>query len=487
MKKSIFITLFTIGLLYYQACDLGPCCNHDSPACPCFVSNTNPGAWDPSGTWIQDVANQTLGTRESCEPNGGQPYYQMVLGMNSPEHANIAACLLDRFDEAFDSTWDRSPWCSEAVSYWHREAEIPYETGYRNSKWHLDWNLIGSKSIRNFYQAEEETGGRGRWIDVAEMTPYDFRPGINAPVPGAYMRITYYNNSVDTFGSQNSHSLMVDSMTVYQDITGRVHRVRARFLEGNSGNRVTNSRIIDSLFAFTPGGTRFFSSTRKIYGFGIDLDQYGYPIYDPGRIDTVFVDPPLAPVTWRRVNIRRSHEEIYHASKLKELITYIKLISSGPKVTATVGNFVEKGIPDGHHINWIIPVNLVKQSPSPLAINFDLLDEHPIPIRGLTLDWSNAYVPTGYHVFWAGKDKKFREAKVPQITLDGLKSSPTMGIPVPVNFGNGMEKVRYIKIVFPQNAIRKDAVLSGIHFKYNWGPDDDAEEHPLPKKKKLKP
>ena len=48
----------------------------DEPGCLCFDSN---GVWNPAGTFIQDVAIQTVGTRETCLNNGGKPYYQMVL------------------------------------------------------------------------------------------------------------------------------------------------------------------------------------------------------------------------------------------------------------------------------------------------------------------------------------------------------------------------------------------------------------------------
>ena len=65
------------------------CCTDDSPECSCFIAT---GAWNPTGTTIQDIARATLGTRESCIEYGGKPYYQMLYGYSSTQDANSAAC-----------------------------------------------------------------------------------------------------------------------------------------------------------------------------------------------------------------------------------------------------------------------------------------------------------------------------------------------------------------------------------------------------------
>ena len=83
----------------WAVCDYQP----DEVGCPCFW---DAGVWDPGGPYIQDVAQATFGTEESCpcpdpadptcdwdpdpaDPDvnfrdAGKPYYQMVLGCNEP-------------------------------------------------------------------------------------------------------------------------------------------------------------------------------------------------------------------------------------------------------------------------------------------------------------------------------------------------------------------------------------------------------------------
>ena len=83
MKRSILFTILISLLVVQQSCDFSSiaCCNSDSPSCiDCFVDG---GDWNPSGTWIQDVALATLGTEESCVADGGKPYYQMRLGIHT--------------------------------------------------------------------------------------------------------------------------------------------------------------------------------------------------------------------------------------------------------------------------------------------------------------------------------------------------------------------------------------------------------------------
>jgi len=55
----------------------GSCCLGDSPYCGCFVDT---GAWDPNGPDIQDIAHDTVGTRESCLANGGSPITRCSSG-----------------------------------------------------------------------------------------------------------------------------------------------------------------------------------------------------------------------------------------------------------------------------------------------------------------------------------------------------------------------------------------------------------------------
>ena len=201
--------IMTVGLLAVGlgvgACggggaeDLG-CCNSDAPECDCFDDT---GAWDPVPGFLTHVAHATLGTHVSCVSHGGKPYYQMRLGLNSRSAAQIFACALQEAPALIPPEFAvRDDWCSEAISYWHREAEIPYRGGYRGSEWILDWQLDTTYQLETFYVTEEgRAGGRGRWIHWDEIDYTDFRPGINAPVPGSYILIRRINASGDWIGT----------------------------------------------------------------------------------------------------------------------------------------------------------------------------------------------------------------------------------------------------------------------------------------------
>lgn len=173
------------------ACDVG-----DSPGCDCF---NNTGDWDAGGSpftgdYIQEVALDTVGTRESCnaaidpdEPGGadsGKPYYSIVLGSYSEADALAWAAMEAAGIEPVEG---RQAWCSETISYWHREAGIPYAMGYgKRPVW--NWLQKSVSDLRTWYVLEETLDdGRGRWIDARNLDYNDFRPGVNAPLPGAYM------------------------------------------------------------------------------------------------------------------------------------------------------------------------------------------------------------------------------------------------------------------------------------------------------------
>ncbi len=489
MKRQVFWIVILGFSMALSTCEEGctpvtECCNDDSPNCPGFV---NDGAWRGSGTFIQDVALPTVGTRESILDNGGKPYYQMCLGMDSGEEASFAACLMEAFPDAFDddaddgnpdalNRWERNAWCSETVSFWHYQAGIPYPSGYRNSGWLLGWQLVGSNSIRLFYDTDE----RGRWIQDDIMNPSDIQLGINAPLPGAYMRIVGLDPGTNTWVSDDDyprHSLMVDSLTIYMDgATGRILDVGATFLEGNSGNRVRNDRKLESIYAYLPGGDEIFGTKNgnvgKIYGFGIDRDADGNPIYDPSRIDTILL---MRIVPWQALATRDPWWEEVHAPNLPAYRAYARQVRNGVQVSASLPGFDWKGVPDDKAITWAFEASRLKDESQPLEVTIDLLGEHPLPIRGILLEWGDAYLPQGYQVLWAGDDGRYREAPVPQISIDKLDAKPEFRLPVPVVFGQGEARVRFVKLVFPAGAFRQDALLRSISFSYNVGPDRDGE------------
>jgi len=52
------------------------------------------------------------------------------------------------------------------------------------------------------------------------------------------------------------------------------------------------------------------------------------------------------------------------------------------------------GIPDGQQVNWLFPKGL----PGGVEVVIDLLDVHPLPIKGMELSWSSSALPGDYRV-----------------------------------------------------------------------------------------
>ena len=187
MRVQNKTNLILLNIIFVAALIMTPtevfasCYQPDAPDCPCFDDSN---AWDPSGTYIQDVAIQTVGTKESCpcpgtpgcdwmigrdDPfaNGGKPYYQMVLGANSSFSALMKAWLMS-LDAFFTPYYEaREAWCSETISYWHRETGIPYPGGYKCG-WHCDWLNQNVGELKTWYTTEGD-GGRGRWMEPCDV------------------------------------------------------------------------------------------------------------------------------------------------------------------------------------------------------------------------------------------------------------------------------------------------------------------------------
>lgn len=454
------------------------CCLTDSPQCGCFDDS---GAWEPAGVWIQDIALDTLGTRESCRNEGGKPYYQMRRGYNDRETAQSFACRTAEMAEVYGASL-LSPdlpeaWCSEAVSYWHREARIPYETGYRNSSWHFNWRAENTNAIQSFYQVEEASGGRGRWIDWNEIDYADFRPGENAPVPGAYVRISRWDAGTNSWRG-NSHSLIINEMVVHEDSDGDVARVEVSLIEGNAGNAVAAANVYPDIFDLTPAGSAYLSSSRKIRGFGVDLGINGTPIYDPDRLHRVqaaFKRP-------FKERIIRAKDPIWdenYAPRVDKLIEYAKRTKNGPKVSASICELGIYTVPDGHRQVWTFPAGLAMREVNEVQVTLDLLDEHPLPILGVELDWG--IHPTGkYIVQWAGPDRHFQDAKLYPIRKesDPCKNAAEKTDEVIAHFSEQGASVRYVRLSFSPGAFTHEATLNELRFRYDWGPDPDAKVNP---------
>lgn len=477
---SIFIAIGAPG-------DVIALCDHepDGPDCACF---NDFGAWDPGHTVIQEVALQTLGTEESCkcpgEPacdwdpldNSGKPYYQMVLGCNSPGCALFASWALWAFGQIFD---EREEWCSETISYWHRETGIPYSNGFGTS-WHADWQIHSVGDLRTWYDTEDTDGGRGRWIPEYLVDYDDFELGVTVPVPGAYVAIRSYDDVHAGWYEgdlAHTHSLMVNEMWVHKNGAGKVVRVEVTLVEGNSGEQVTDQRHWDDVLSLTVAGSDWLSSQRKIYGFGIDLDAQRQPIYDPSRLHYVqhpfvFAGPFIKPV------MADDAEWAAHSTKyVVPLKDYAKMLREhhGPKVTCSSGLLKISGIPDGGNVRW----EFFKDVQDPFEVEVDLLQTHPLSIKGILMTWAGGFLPVDFKVRYAPGNHEYEDATLPDLN----KMAPpgqTPLITVPATFGDGVsgESVRYVKFVFPRGALQADATIMELRFRYLGGPWKDTKDNP---------
>jgi hypothetical protein len=460
---------------------MASCCHSDSPDCTCF---DNTATWTPSGAWIQDIALDTVGTAVSCVSDGGKPFYQMRMGMDSTTNANTLACILAALEVVHANPYDREAWCSETISYWHREAEIPYSTGYRNSSWHLDWQLTNTNAIRSFYMVEELLDlvipwyeGRGRWIDWDDLDYSSFNPGVNAPAPGSYVLIRRYNDETGEWEG-HSHSMMINEMTIHQNLVGDVVQVEVTILEGNADSpaQVRSSGSIDDLLSYTPAGSEWLSSDRKILGFGIDLDSDGSPIYDADRLhyerDLVAVLAIL-----RKVEVRDPLWERTYAPLIQKLQAYVKKTGGKIEISGPSSVVGKAGIPDGERVSWQFGPSLDRTQKKGVEITIDLLQEHPLPLLGVSLAWSGA-LPRAFSVQWAGEDGRFRTATVPELEKLDLPREAKTPIPIPVSFGKEGASVRYLKFTFPTGAFSGEALLEELSLLYDWRPGEEAEYNP---------
>jgi hypothetical protein len=463
---------------------LAPCYYSDSPDCLCFDDTA---AWDPTGTWIQDIALDTVGTKESCVSDGGKPFYQMRLGLNSRSSATEMATVLEWLSGFCPPLYEREAWCSETISYWHREAGIPYSTGYRGSTWLLDWQLTNTGAIRTFYLVEEQLGpllgpiaiqgGRGRWIDWSDLDYSDFRPGINAPAPGSYVLMRKYDDATATWiDGKYSHSMMINEMTIHRNASWDVVRVEVSLLDGNWGNQVRDTGTLEDLIAYTPAGSRWFDTDRKILGFAVDLDSSGFPIYDPDRRHLELDLDGDVPRT-KSFPTKDPMWERFYAPLVQELVDYAVKVKDGPKVTGP-SSVIGKGlIPDGKAVAWVFGSELSHTQAKAVEIAVDLLQDHPLLLKGIALCWEGT-IPTGYSVRYAADGQRYKEVSAPDIGSLALSSQRLSTVLIPIAFGEESTRVRMLQLCFPAGSLPGEAKLTELRFIYDWGPGKDAEFNP---------
>ncbi len=468
-KQLVVLSVVIAALGFFSFSCVEECCNTDSPACPGF---DNTGAWQPTGATIQDIAQSTVGTKESCIEDGGKPFYQMVLGFSSIDQAKFTACLFDAFP-VLNETFTRMWWCSETISYWHKEKGIPYPSGFRNSSWHLDWQLTNTGAIRAFYEAEEASSGRGHWINFDEIDYEHPVLGVNIPVPGAYIRIAPFNQATGVWDWNPAHSQMINEMTITRLADGRITHISFTILEGNSGEEVKNTGLCADLWEALPFGSGGIGS-KKINWFGIDLDSEGNPVYDASKITYQLTNELRKPFEEREREIRDPVWEAEFAPMVEAITNYALLLKRKTiSVSANAQTLKFDKLPDSKGEKWEFPDNFKRIEPRGVEIGIDLQDEHPVPLKGIRIAWHAEELPVGYACSWAGKDKKFQDAQVPSLDISAIHSGDKSITLIPILFSNASVRAQYIKLSFPPSSIKSKAAISDISLIYDWGKDTD--------------
>ncbi|UCG49288.1 MAG: hypothetical protein JSU94_05790, partial [Phycisphaerales bacterium] len=219
------------------------------------------------------------------------------------------------------------------------------------------------------------------------------------------------------------------------------------------------------------------TTDKKIYGFGIDLDSGGQPDYDGSRLHIVKWPVATSSPT-KNVAIKDPIWDQYYEPYIAPLQAYARLMQQSgdePNVTPSTAALQIRGIPDGDQVSWRFPKGL----PGGVEVVIDLLDIHPLPIKGMELSWSISALPGDYKVQYAIPGQPYQEAKVPKIPdpcqYPG-QLPPDSSIPVPAVFassGDGVQ-VRYAKLIFP-STFEQDAILRELRFRYYKGPLADTE------------
>ena len=505
-----------MALAIFQPSGVRAVCDQpDAPDCACFEDTRT---WDAGGPYTpyfiqeaaEDVADDPVtgedSVHESCNcpgtwgcnwdpdpsngsdfKNAGKPYYQITLGRNTRSNALWMAELMATTDATFH---DRTEWCSETISYWHREASIPYLYGYLTD-WHDDWMVDTVLDLRAWYREEESRGGRGRWIASTELDYEDFQPGINAPLPGAYVAIAQYRYGPpaswgDLAGDHTwSHSLMVNEMTVHRDLFGTLYQIEVSLLEGNSRNKVRNDRIWTDILSLTPQGADWVSTdpgpdgitgnaddiNRKIYGFGIDLDRFGDPIYDPSRLHEV-TDPVIA-ATHRTAAVSATDPAWDETSAvLPSLTAYAVALSQNGGPTLLCQGAV-RPLPDGQDSN---EVHLDAGFSGEMLI--DLKGAHPLAIEGVELVWGPGFLPRNYSVEFFTGNQQSSTGHVP--SLANVVPPPDESTPVPVRLDEPLRGVQSVRVFFPAGSIPEEAVLHQVRFFYQSTRWQDAPGESVP-------
>jgi len=374
-------------------------------ACACAGPSVNwPTSQKPADPF--GVALELSTMTETCDPNRGQPYWQIQRNYSSSQG------VLDRLGgPVLIATPAPQPWASEFVSHAYARAQVPYPGGFRSGWSSVRYPRNPEQLIRwfeleeimpdlvagaaHFFEIEDPflPTPRGHWIDGTELDLDSFQPGINAPCPGAVQIVdNVFSFQGNRFWGGVGHSQILGDMVVYYDVTGRVYRIDVEIIQGDTptgavhgdGSDVGGVRVftLQNLQDYTPNGWYSLATgvNRKIRGWGVPLEENGAPICDTGRITTIQslsrYDLPFAPEP---------------DPSTQFLVTpYLEFLENRTGETTVVANFsVEEYMPSPAN-PWEFPA---ANYPVPPQVELDLRGDWPEPIIGVELYWANGQVP----------------------------------------------------------------------------------------------
>ncbi len=454
----------------------------DAPWCGCAVAS---GAWPPVEDQGELVlhARRTLGAQTSCLKNGGQPYWQMQMFVEEPNNANAIAGLNPNIYTDFPS----QAWCTETVAYWHYEARMPYLDGYRNPDWHPSRYVTSVPQMRAWYRAEEDLRdegleGRGRWIGGSELDYENFVPGVNGPCPGAYQALEAYDSTGGSWADSCHHSQVVDSVVVWRlgSADGPVQAVDVHVIEGNAGSGtkfvdvngdtvkraiVRDTQWYRNVIQYTRLGSQSLGrGNRRIRGWGIDLHADGTTYCDDGRLTTIVTPYILA---YPAPGPPDEPDSIVTG----HIVDYVKNRPGPISVTTNAGQVVTGGRLPGRDNHWLIPTGPL--GVDPVYVQVDLRAEHPLPVKGVVIEWKGGIVPPQYQILWGGAtgapmSRTFAPAS------GGTPDPSTIQLPIPTAFGPAANyAVRYLRLAIPAFALVRPYEITGLHYLFDYGKDDD--------------
>lgn len=442
-----------------------PACNlPDLPDCACYVGVP---PWPLVGIWgdLPGTAALTVGMQESCNsPDwNGQPYWQVQLQCTSPDAAILLACFVP-FVQTNDAT-NPEAWCTETVAWWGRKAGVPYDGGYR-SPFRPDSSsyVKDTTTMRWWYELEEAIGGlfggvfptRGRWIEGHQLDYADFEPGVNGPCPGAYQQLLTWDEDAEVWTDDGKHSQVVDTVTVHHlgGLDGPIIGLDVTMLEGNISNKILDTAEYRDIIDYTTLGRRYINNddVSKIRGWGINLNDDGTPNYDPDRIlhtGDYYLRVIEAPVGSEAPD-----------PAVTEMLEFFATTGGGAAVSTNSPLVFTGGAPPYPQTPWVIPPG--PHPVNPVTIGIDLLEEHPVPMDSVTIEWFEA-IPAEFSVRWAGADAQIHE--VLETPGPMPTSLPGTLIPYPVAFGpQESYPVRYLEVDIPLSAITTTYQIHGLHY-----------------------